>query len=126
MNLLTPVGQTILTGHIVYVGSRLEWLNKGSVIRNELNGQSRVSRSITMYSQLSQSFGKNTPYARYDCQNVRNSDPLFGLLGRRNGPSIGLNRRLANYVVLKLQYGRLATRTVNTVNDFQAQLAFAF
>jgi hypothetical protein len=35
-------------------------------------------------------------------------------------------RHLSNYVVLKLQYSRLAQRFVSSTNAFQSQLAFAF
>jgi hypothetical protein len=122
----TSIGQTIITGHAVYVTSKMEWLNEASLVRNEQQATGFVNRSTTMYTQLSRSFGKNTPFARFDYQNVPTSDPLFGMFGRRSGPSIGLNRRLADYVVFKLQYGLLQSRGNDSINDLQAQLAFAF
>jgi hypothetical protein len=121
---LPGIGQTIYTGHIVYVGSRLEWLNEASLIRNDL--ENHAFHSITSYTQLSYAFGKLRPYFRYDYQNVPASDPVFAALGRENGPSIGVYRHLSNYVVLKLQYGRLGERDKPSANDLNAQLAFAF
>jgi hypothetical protein len=121
---LSGIGQTIYTGHIVYVGSRLEWLNEASLIRNDM--QDHVFHSLTSYTQLSYAFGKLRPYFRYDYQNVPASDPVFAALGRENGPSVGVYRHLSNYVVLKLQYGRLGERDKPSANDLNAQLAFAF
>jgi len=121
---LPGIGQTIYTGHAVYVGSKLEWLNEASLVRHDLEGH--VWRSLTSYTQLSWAFGKVRPYFRYDYQNVPASDPLFGTLGRESGPSFGVNRHLSNYVVLKIQYGRLGLRDHPTGNDLNAQLAFAF
>jgi hypothetical protein len=118
------IGQTIYTGHIVYVGSRLEFLNEASLIRNDL--ENHVFNSITSYTQLSYAFGKLRPYFRYDYQNVPASDPVFAALGRENGPSVGVYRHLSNYVVLKVQYGRLSERNKPSANDLSAQLAFAF
>lgn len=121
---LPGIGQTIYTGHIVYVGSRLEWLNEASLIRNDL--RNHAFHDLTSYTQLSYAFGKIRPYFRYDYQNVAASDPVFAALGRENGPSFGVYRHLSNYVVLKLQYGRLSQRDKPAGNDLNAQLAFAF
>jgi hypothetical protein len=124
--LSSRLNQSIFSGHVVYVNSHVEWLNEASVVRHTMNGPGSAWNSLTMYSQVSRTFGRSIPYFRYDYQNVPDSDPIFGLLGRRSGPSIGLNRRLANYLVFKLQYGRLANRALPSINDLQAQLAFAF
>ncbi len=126
VTIVSSVGQTILTGHVVYVSTKFEWLNEASMVRNDENVDGFISRSMTMYSQLSRTFSGYTPFFRYDYQNVPNTDPIFGLLTRRNGPSIGLNRKFSNYVVFKVQYGLLESRAHDSINDFQAQLAFAF
>jgi hypothetical protein len=121
---LPGVGQTIYTGHIVYVNSKLEWLNEASLLRHDLEGH--ISRSLTSYTQLSHAFGKFRPYFRYDYQNIPASDPIFGTLGRESGPSFGVYRHLSNYVVFKLQYGLLGERNKPSANDLNAQLAYAF
>ena len=41
-------------------------------------------------------------------------------LGARDGPSIGVVRHLSNYVVLKIQYGRLGERDKPSANDLNA------
>jgi len=118
------VGQTIYTLHLVYVGSKLEWLNEGAMLRHDL--ENHISHSTTSYTQLSYLFGKIRPYFRYDYQNVPASDPVFAILGRENGPSFGVARHLSTFVVLKIQYGLLQERGHPTANDLNAQLAFAF
>jgi hypothetical protein len=120
------IGETILTAHIVYVGSRLEWLSEGAMVRHAVQGSDRVFRSTTSYAQAGWAFGKTHPYVRYDYQNVSTDEPIFGLLGRRSGPSIGVNQHVSPYVALKLQYGRLGQRDTPTANGFTAQLALAF
>jgi hypothetical protein len=96
------------------------------MVSHVLQGSDRTFRSTTSYTQLSWAFGKTRPYFRYDYQNIPKGDPIFGELGRLNGPSIGVNRRLSEYVLLKLQYGRLGERGVPTSNTFMTQMAFTF
>jgi hypothetical protein len=130
------VHQVNVAAHVVYVGSKFHWLNEAAVVRHALSGTNQVFRSLTSYSEISRSFGRTTPYFRFDYQNIPKTDPIFGILscqpgaqcnlGRQSGPSIGVNRRLSDYVILKLQYGRLAERALKSTNDFQVQLAIAF
>lgn len=121
---LAGVGQTIYTGHVVYVNSKLEWLNEASFLRHDL--EDHISHSLTSYTQLSYAFGKLRPYFRYDYQNIPSSDPVFGTLGRESGPSFGVYRHLSNYVIFKLQYGLLGERNKPSANDLSAQLSYAF
>jgi hypothetical protein len=136
---IAAVHQLNVAAHVVYVGSKFHWLNEAAVVRHSLNGGSQVFRSLTSYSEISRSFHSTTPYFRFDYQNVPTTDPIFGVLacqpgaqcnlGRSSGPSLGINRRLADYVTLKLQYGRLIQRytpLARSANDFQVQLAIAF
>ena len=134
INFAPAIGETILTGHVVYNAEKFEWLNEASVIRDDLLGKSILFRSITSYSELSYLFGKARPYFRYEYQNVPNGDPVFGLLGpfasftagRRNGPSLGIGYHVTNYAVFKLQYGWLGERGLPSTYDFGAQIAVAF
>jgi hypothetical protein len=123
---LPQVDQTIITVHAAYVTSKLEWLNEVAMVRQALKGQARVFHDPACYSQIAWTFGRTRPYFRYDYENIADSDPIFGSLGRHNGPTLGVARHLSNYVVLKLQYSRLAQRFVSSTNAFQSQLAFAF
>src|ERR1700685_5568 len=121
---LPQVGEEIVTVHVVCTGSKLEWLNEGAVLRHAVDGGD-VLTDTSAYTQVSWKFGKTRPYFRYDYQNIAAGDPLYGFLGRRNGASFGIAQRLTNYVVFKIQYGRLAMGNVSN-NDFLTQLAFAF
>jgi hypothetical protein len=123
---LPSIDENIFVGHAVYMSSKFEWLNEAALIRNGLTGQNVTYQSLTAYTELSYAFGKTRPFFRYDYQNVPTGDPFFGILGRQNGPSIGINRRLSPYVIFKVQYGRLAERLEKTTNVIQAMLAFAF
>jgi hypothetical protein len=119
-------GESIFTAHVVYVGQHLEWLNEASIIRYDLKSSREVLHAPTAYAELAWTFGKTRPYFRYDYQNVGDRVPVFGILGRQNGPSIGVNRRLSNYVALKIQYGHLTQTSLTTANNLEGQLAFAF
>src|SRR5262249_54574160 len=44
------VGQLILAGHVVFVGSRLEWLNEAAVVRHSLQGVNQNFHPFTSYS----------------------------------------------------------------------------
>ena len=123
---LPAIRQDIVTGHIVFAGPKLEFLNEASLIRHEVKGTNEIFRSLTAYTQASYAFGKVRPYVRYDYQNVPASDPLFGHAGRKSGPSVGVYRHISNYVVVKIQYGRLGQRAQPSANDIQGQLALAF
>jgi hypothetical protein len=120
------ISQTILTAHAAYLTRRVEWLNEASLVRDKVRESDQEFRSTTSYSQLAWAFGKTRPYFRYDYQNVPGSDHVFGVLGRRNGPSVGVSRHISSYVVLKLQYGRLAERNEPSANALTAQVALAF
>jgi hypothetical protein len=118
--------QTILTAHVAYAGSRLEWLNEAAELRHAADGGATVFRSYTSYTQIGWAFGRTRPFLRFDYQNVAAGDPVFGQLGRQSGPSLGVLRRLSDYVVLKLQYGRFGRRELPSTNTVTGQLAFAF
>jgi hypothetical protein len=119
-----PVKQHIYTAHVAYNGRRFEWLNEGSLVRHTFEGH--ITDSTTGYSELAYAFGKVRPYFRYDYLNVPVSDVVFGEIGRRSGPSVGINYRASNYVGLKVQYGLLGLRQAPSANGFTAQLAIAF
>lgn len=123
---LPQVNELVFTAHAVYVGSKLEWLNEAAVVRHTVKGLDQTFYSPTMYTQVAWAFGKTRPYFRYDYQNVNAGDPISGSLGRHNGPSVGISRHLSNYVVWKLQYGRLSQRDITATNAATTQLAFAF
>ena len=117
--------ETIPAGYVAYVGSRLEWLNEIAVVRHSVLDSGAVYHGVTSYSQVSWGFGATRPYFRYDYQNVASSDPIFGSLGRESGPSIGIERHLSRFLVVKTQFGRV-TELNRATNAIDGQFAFAF
>ena len=117
--------ETIPAAYIVYVSPKLEWLNEMAVVTHSVLDSSRVFHTLTSYSQISWGFGRTRPYFRYDYQNAPSSDPILGVLGRENGPSVGVERRLSTFLILKGQYGWLTLEN-KTTGAVDGQLAFAF
>lgn len=128
---LTPagmpnIGETILAAHAVYQGSVFEWLNEGLVIRNSINGTSRVLHTPGFYSQVSRRFGVVRPYFRYQYVNVPNSDPIFRDVGLLHGPSLGVRYDFSEFAAFKLQYDRTERRGQGGINGITTQLSFSF
>jgi hypothetical protein len=117
--------ETIPAAYIVYVSPKLEWLNEMAVLTHSVLDGGRVYHTVASYSQISWGFGRTRPYFRYDYQNAAASDPILGSLGRESGPSVGVERHLARYLVVKGQYGWL-TLLNRTTGAVDGQLAFAF
>jgi hypothetical protein len=117
--------ETIPAAYVVYVSPKLEWLNEMAVVTHSVLDSSRVYHALTSYSQVSWGFGRTRPYFRYDYQNAASSDPIFGVLGRENGPSVGVERRLSTFLIIKGQYGWLTLEN-HTTGAVDGQLAFAF
>jgi hypothetical protein len=120
------VSEAIYTGHVAFVGQKLEWLNEAALVRHEIASEGEIFHNLTGYTQVSYLFGKTRPYFRYDYQNTSKEDPIFGEFGRHNAPSIGVARHISNYVVLKLQGSHFSERNAPATNLFTAQLAFTF
>ena len=123
---LPKIAQTINSFYAVYVTPRVEFLNEAAIVRDSLSGTGQNPRCLTSYTQVSRKWGSWRPYFRYDYQNTSTADPLFGYLGRINGPSAGIRYQIAEFAALKLQYGRLSSSSKPTANDLQVQIAFAF
>jgi hypothetical protein len=123
---LPKIAQTINSFYAVYVTPRVEFMNEAAIVRDSLFGTGRTPRSLTGYSQLSRKWGSWRPYVRYDYQSTAAADPLFGYLGRLDGPSVGIRYQIAQFAGLKLQYGRLWSSTTPAAGDVQVQIAFAF
>jgi hypothetical protein len=117
--------ETIPAAYIVYVSPKLEWLNEMAVLTHAVLDSSRVYHTVTSYSQISWGFGRTRPYFRYDYQNAASSDPILGSLGRESGPSVGVERRLSRFLILKGQYGWLTVEN-HTTGAVDGQIAYAF
>lgn len=117
--------ETIPAAYIVYVSPKLEWLNEMVVLTHSVLDSSRVYHTVASYSQISWGFGRTRPYFRYDYQNADSSDPILGILGRESGPSVGVERRLSRFLILKGQYGWV-TQDDHTTGAVDGQIAYAF
>ena len=134
-DVLTPlgtpnVGQTILDAYAVLVRPRFEWLNEALVIRDTPVGQ-RLFQTPGFYTQISERFGSYRPYFRYQYVNAPNNEPVFQnsygiVVGRRQGPSLGLRYDASQSVAVKLQYDYTSFRQQQAVSSLALQVGFTF
>jgi hypothetical protein len=120
------IGQTILSGHVVYHGHGLELMNEAVAVRHAPTG-GRAVTTPAFYSQIAQQFArKASPYFRYQYFNAPDSELIFGDIGLLKGPSLGLRYDFESYAALKVQYDRTVRRHADPTNGFATQLAFTF
>ena len=120
------MGQTIMAGHLVYLGRKYEMLNEALVIRHTQRDTGRIFNTTGFYTQVARKFGKYQPYVRYQYVNAPADEPIFSDVGRRNGPSFGLRYELSEFLDFKVQYDRTFRRSLSTTNKLKLQLAFTF
>ncbi len=128
---LTPNGlpnirESIMAAHVVYQTSQFEFVNEGILIRHAVVNSPALFRTPAFYTQISHSIGLFRPYFRYQYVNASSDEPIFGDVGRLNGPSIGLKYDFGEYANLKAQYDRMGTRLANSTNGISSQLSFTF
>ena len=123
---LAAITETIGAAHIVYHTDETEMLVESVVMRHSVNGSLVTSDTWGHYAQFSRRSGKLRPYLRVDHVAVPASDPVFGFLGRRSGPTLGLRFDFDPLAALKLQVLRLDSSTRRSVTRFDAQVAFTF
>ena len=126
--------ELISTVHVVYVNSTYEFLNEGMLVRHvgTSTGAPGVFNTPAFYSQLSRKFGAYRPYFRYQYINAGVNEPIYGdptdgpVVGRRNGPSVGLRYDFTEHTAFKLQYDLLQARGTPTSSQLDTQFAFTF
>jgi hypothetical protein len=126
--------ELISTVYVVYTDSNYEFLNEGMLARhtNTSVGAPGVFHTPGFYTQFSRRFGKYRPYFRYSYVNAGVAEPIYGdpadgpIVGRRNGPTLGLRYDLNNHAAFKLQYDHLAQRGQKSFNALETQFSFAF
>jgi hypothetical protein len=126
--------ELISTAYAVYVNSKYELLNEAMLVRHTTTraGAPGIFHTSAFYTQLSRAFGKYRPYFRYEYFNSSDNDPIYGnpddgeVLGRRNGPSVGLRYDFNEHAAFKLQYDRLAIAGEDSSNTLGIQFAFTF
>ena len=124
---LLAFNEHIYSAYAALVRPRLELLAESILLQHQSMSSGATFNTTSSYLQASyKMMGFLRPYLRYEYQNVPASDPIFGILGRENGPSAGVRFDLNDFSCLKLQYGRLTQRTGLPANDIQAQVAIVF
>ena len=126
--------ELISTAYAVYASSNYEFLNEVMLVRHtgSITGTPGVFHTPGFYTQFSRRFGKYRPYFRYSYINAGVAEPIFGdpadgpIVGRRNGPTLGLRYDLNDHSAFKLQYNHLAQRGQKNSNELLTQFSFAF
>jgi hypothetical protein len=125
------VSEIIPVVYGVFANSTYEWLNEGMLVRHTLPGGA-VYHTPGFYSQFSRAFGHFRPYFRYSYVNAPANDPIYGnpaeipIVGRINGPAIGLRYDFTRHTAFKLQYDREAARGEKSTNGGSGQFDFTF
>jgi hypothetical protein len=126
--------ELISTVYAVYANSTYEFLNEAMLVRHvgSSTGAPGVFHTPAFYTQFSRRFGSYRPYLRYQYINAGVSEPIYGdpedgpVIGRRNGPSVGLRYDFTEHTAFKIQYDRLQARGLPTSNRLDTQFAFTF
>jgi hypothetical protein len=124
---LPAIRQTVMAAHLVYQTPRFEFLNEILDIRQSLNdGSIRVFHTPGAYSQISRQFHSVRPYFRYEYLRANDDNPIFGDVGRRNGPIVGVRYDFSEYAAFKTEYQRVGRNKESSVNSGTIQLDFTF
>jgi hypothetical protein len=126
--------ELISTVYAVFNNSNYEFLNEAMMVRHVYSSTSApgIWHTPGFYSQISRRWGKYRPYFRYQYINAAIDEPIYGdptdgpIVGRRNGPSVGLRYDFTEQTAWKLQYDRLAQRDLPNSNSVATQFAFTF
>ena len=125
------VSETIPVVYAVFTNSTYEWLNEGMLVTHKLPGGATF-HTTGFYSQISRKVGHYRPYFRYDYVNAPANDPIysdpteFPVVGRINGPTVGMRWDFTRFTAFKLQYVREGTRGGLSTNGGSGQFDFTF
>lgn len=127
-------GELISTAWIAYNSSNYEFLNEAMLVRHDhtMTGAPGVFHTPGFYTLFSRRFGKYRPYFRYSYLNAGVNEPIYGdpadgpVVGRRNGPSLGVRWDFNEHAAVKLQFDRSARRALPSSNALETQFSFAF
>lgn len=120
------VHNTVAGVYLVYMTPSWEFMNEFQVQRDHSVGSSIAYNTPLGYTQISRKFGNFRPYFRWQEVNVPVNDPLYGTVGRYEGPSEGLRMDFTGYAALKVQYNRIYTRAPLPMNGVDSQVSFTF
>jgi hypothetical protein len=126
--------ELISTVYVVYTDSNYEFLNEAMLVRhtNTAAGAPGVFHTPGFYTQFSRRFGRYRPYVRYAYVNAGVAEPIYGdpadgpVVGRRNGPTLGVRFDINDHAAFKLEYDHLAQRGQKSFDALESQFSFAF
>jgi hypothetical protein len=121
-----PIDEVIGGAHALYKTDAVELLGEMLVFKRSPRSTLPAVTSRGYYAQASRRVGPVRPYVRVDYLDIPRTDPLFGFLGRRAGPTFGARYDFEAFAALKLQASHLNQTTRSTMNRFDAQVAFMF
>ena len=99
---------------------------------NTSTGAPGIFHTPGFYTQFSRRFRSYRPYFRYEYINAGSGEPVYGdptdgpVVGRRNGPSMGLRWDFSEHAAGKLQYDRRYVRDLGSSDGIATQFAFTF
>lgn len=120
------VHEQIAAAHVVYQGTHFEFLNEALLIRHSWAATPAAFNTPAFYTQISEGIGLFRPYFRYQYLNASDVEPIFGDVGRRNGPSFGFRYDIGEFASFKTEYDRTDLRQTKPVNGITTQLDFTF
>jgi hypothetical protein len=122
-----PHVNNIITGaYVVYMTPVWEFMNECQVQKDHSVGSGITYNTPLCYTQFSRKVNKYRPYVRWQEVNVPAGDPLYGTVGRFEGPSFGVRMDFTSFAALKVQYNRIYTRDPQAKNGLDSQVAFTF
>jgi hypothetical protein len=121
-----PIDETVAVAHVVYKTEVLELMSEGLLMRHDPRSTAATNDSRGYYAQASRRLGSVRPYLRFDYLDIPKTNQLFGFLGRRSGPTVGVRYDFQALAALKLQTSHLTQTTRPTMNRFDAQVSFMF
>lgn len=119
------LGQTIVNGHIVYVGHGIEFLNEAFLIRLAYELSPAIYNMPAFYSQISKRYGRVRPFFRYQYINANEKEFLEDI-ALRHGPSFGARYDFDDNIAFKAQLDHTLREGQPDLNGLHLQLAFTF
>ena len=121
------IGQSIISGHVVYTTPKFEFINEAFLIQHAVDGL-RTFNTPAFYSLISYSVApKWRPFFMYQYANANSTRVIFDDVALRHGPSVGVRYDFNSYVGFKTQYEHTFRRTpLSGINTVSTQLAFRF
>jgi len=118
--------QTIVNGHVVYVGHGYEFLNEGFLIRHAPLQTGPTFNTSAFYSQFSRQYKRVRPYFRYQYANAAAGNLIFDDIGLRHGPSFGARYDFNSYLAFKAQIDHTLRRDLPAINGLHLQVSGTF